>query len=92
MAEDAKTLKAVEKELAENEKTAKMTFEHLHFSAVAGAVFIDGEFESEEMRDIVLEVIRGVNDVRMARNRTQINPDARGGGWKQPHLHEGTKS
>ncbi len=90
MAEDAKTVKAVEKELAANEKTSGMNLEHLHFSAVAGVVFIDGEFESEEMRDTVLEVIRAVPGVRLARNRTQINPDARGGGWKQPHMHEGS--
>jgi len=37
----------------------------------------------------VLATIRVVPDVRLVRDRTQINPDARGGGWKQPHLHEG---
>ena len=88
MPEDAKTMKAVEKALADDETTAKMTFEHLHFSAVAGVVFVDGEFESGEMREKVIEVIKAAPGVRLVRDRSQINPDARGGGWKQPHLHE----
>ncbi len=88
MPEDAKTLKAVEKALAENESTSKMTFHHVHFSAVAGVVFVDGEFESQEMRDLVVAAIKATDGVRLVRDRTQINPDARGGGWKQPHLHE----
>jgi len=89
MPEDTKTVKAVEKALAENETTAKMTFEHLHFSAVAGVVFVDGEFESEDMRALVVAAIKATPGVRLVRDRTQINPEARGGGWKQPHLHEG---
>ena len=89
MPEDRKTVRAVEKALAENEATKEMNLEHLHFSAVAGVVFIDGEFESEEMRETVVGVAKATDGVRLVRDRTQINPDARGGGWKQPHLHEG---
>lgn len=88
MPEDAKSVKAVEKALAEDETTSKMTLEHLHFSAVAGVVFVDGEFESEEMRERVVAVAKAAPGVRLVRDRTQINPDARGGGWKQPHMHE----
>jgi hypothetical protein len=91
MPDDTKTVKAAEKALAENETTAKMTLEHLHLSAVAGVVFVDGEFESAEMRELVVGVIKAAPGVRLVRDRTQINPDARGGGWKQPHLHEGSK-
>lgn len=89
MPEDRKTVRAVEKALAENEGTKEMSLEHLHFSAVAGVVFLDGEFESEEHREQVLQIIKAVEGVRLVRDRTQINPEARGGGWKQPHLHEG---
>ena len=89
MPEDRKTVHAVEKALAESEATKDMNLEHLHFSAVAGVVFIDGEFESEEMRETVVGVAKATPGVRLVRDRTQINPDARGGGWKQPHLHEG---
>ena len=89
MPEDRKTVHAVEKALAENEATKEMSLGHLHFSAVAGVVFIDGEFESEEMRETVVGVAKATPGVRMVRDRSQINPDARGGGWKQPHLHEG---
>jgi osmotically-inducible protein OsmY len=89
MPEDRKTVHAVEKALAEHESTMEMDLGHLHLSAVAGVVFIDGEFESVEMRETVVEVAKAVPGVRLVRDRTQINPDARGGGWKQPHLHEG---
>ncbi len=89
MPEDRKTVHAVEKALAENEATKDMSLEHLHLSAVAGVLFIDGEFESEEMRETVVGVAKATPGVRMVRDRTQINPDARGGGWKQPHMHEG---
>ena len=50
---------------------------------------MDGELESVELRAKVIEVAKSVPGVRMVRDRTQINPDARGGGWKQPHTHEG---
>jgi len=89
MPEDRKTVRAVEKALAEDEATKEMSLEHLHLSAVAGVVFIDGEFESVEMRETVVGVMKAVAGVRLVRDRSQINPDARGGGWKQPHLHEG---
>ena len=89
MPEDRKTVHAVEKVLAEHETTKEMSLEHLHLSAVAGVVFLDGEVESEAMRDQLLEIIRGVEGVRMVRNRTQINPEAQAGGWKDPHQHGG---
>jgi len=86
MPEDRKTVHAVEKALTENEATAAL--EHLHLSAVAGVVFLDGEVESEAVRSQLLEVIRAVPGVRLVRDRTQINPEARAGSWKQPHRHE----
>jgi len=89
MPEDRKTVHVVEKALAENEATKDMSLEHLHLSAVAGVLFIDGAFESEEMRETVVGVAKATDGVRLVRDRTQINPDARGGGWKQPHMHEG---
>ena len=89
MPEDRKTVHAVEKALVEDEATKEMSLEHLHLSAVAGVVFIDGAFESVEMRETVVGVMKAVAGVRLVRDRTQINPDARGGGWKQPHMHEG---
>ena len=91
MPEDHKTLNAAKKALAENEETKELSLEHLHLSAVAGVVFVDGEFESEAVRDLMLGVMRGAPGVRMVRDRTQINPDARAGGWKEPHRHEGRR-
>jgi osmotically-inducible protein OsmY len=87
MPEDHKTVHAVEKALAENETTKEMNFEHLHLSAVAGVVFLDGAFVSEEMRETVVGVIKATAGVRMVRDRTQINAEARAGGWKEPHQH-----
>ncbi len=87
MPEDRKLVHAVEKALAENEATKALG--HLHISAVSGVVFLDGEVESEEQRDAVLAAAKAVEGVRMVRNRLQINPDARGGGWREPHRHEG---
>ena len=88
MPEDRKTVHAVEKALEENEPTKGL--EHLHLSAVAGVVFLDGELESEELRAEVIKIAKAATGVRMVRDRTQINPNARGGGWKQPHTHEQT--
>ena len=87
MPEDRKTAHAVEKALADSEETAGL--EHLHISGIAGVIFLDGELESVELRAKVIEVAKSVQGVRMVRDRTQINPNARGGGWKQPHTHEG---
>jgi osmotically-inducible protein OsmY len=86
MPEDRKLVRAVEKALAENEETQGL--EHLHVTGVAGAVFLDGEVESEAVRDAVMKVAKGVEGVRMVRNRLQINPEARGGGWREPHRHQ----
>ena len=87
MPEDRKLVHAVEKALAEGEATRGL--EHLHIRAVAGVVFLDGEVESREQREAVLAAAKAVEGVRMVRNRLQINPAARGGGWKEPHRHEG---
>jgi len=87
MPEDRKLAHAVEKALAENEATKGLG--HLHISAVSGVVFVDGEVGSEDTRDAAVVTAKAVDGVRLVRNRMQINPDARGGGWKEPHKHEG---
>jgi len=83
---DRKLVHAVEKALAENEETARLA--RLHISAVAGVVFVDGEVDSIEEKDAVVRVAKEIQGVRLVRDRLQINPQARGGGWQQPHLHE----
>ncbi len=88
MPEDPKTASAARKALAENEQTKDMDLEQLHITASSGVVFLDGEVDSKETREIVMAVLRETKGVRMVRDRTQINPDARGGGWKEPHRHE----
>jgi osmotically-inducible protein OsmY len=87
MLESQKLAHEVQKALAEDERTAGL--DHLHIKAVGAAIFLDGEVESDELRDTVEEVTKKVNGVGMVRNRLQINPAARGGGWKEPHHHEG---
>jgi osmotically-inducible protein OsmY len=86
MPEDRKLAHAVQKAVAENQETANL--QHLHISAVSGAVFLDGEVESAEQRATVLKVVKAVEGVKLVRDRLQINPQARGGGWKQEHQHE----
>jgi osmotically-inducible protein OsmY len=87
MPDPQKLAHAVRKALAEDERTVGL--EHLHIKGVGGAVFLDGEVESEELREIVEEVTKKVEGVGLVRNRLQINPQARGGGWRQEHQHEG---
>ena len=84
---DQKLAHAVQKALAEDERTIGL--EHLHIKAVGAAIFLDGEVRSEELRDTVEEVTKRVEGVGMVRNRLQINPQARGGGWREEHHHEG---
>jgi osmotically-inducible protein OsmY len=88
MPEDTKTASAARKALAESEQTKEMDLEQVHISASAGVVFVDGEFDSQDTREAVLAVLRGAPGVRFVRDRTQINPEARGGGWREPHHHE----
>ena len=87
MPEDRKLAHAVEKALSEDERTAGLA--SVHVKAVGTAVFVDGEVETEDLSEIVEEVVKKVEGVRMVRNRLQINPDARPGAWRQPHRHEG---
>jgi osmotically-inducible protein OsmY len=84
---DQKLAHAVQKALAEDERTIGL--EHLHIKAVGAAIFLDGEVQSEKLRDTVEEVTKKVEGVGMVRNRLQINPQARGGGWREEHHHEG---
>ncbi len=86
MPESQKFAHAVQKALAEDERTAGL--DHLHIKGVGAAIFLDGEVESEELRDIVEEIAKKVQGVGMVRNRLQINPQARGGGWRAEHQHE----
>ncbi len=86
MPESQKLAHEVQKALADDERTVGM--EHLHIKAVGPAIFLDGEVESEELRDTVEEVTKKVNGVGMVRNRLQINPQARGGGWREEHHHK----
>ena len=86
MPEDRKLTRAVEKALSEDERTSGL--QSVHVKAVSGVVFLEGEVESDQQREIVIEVAKGVESVRMVRNRLQINPQARGGGWREAHRHE----
>jgi osmotically-inducible protein OsmY len=86
MPESQKLAHAVQKALAEDDRTVGL--DHLHIKAVGAAVFLDGEVESDKLRDIVEEVTKKVEGVGMVRNRLQINPQARGGGWREEHRHE----
>ena len=87
MPENRQLVHAVQKALKENQATTGL--EHVHVTAVSGVVFLDGEVESEEQRGTVTQLVKGVNGVHLVRDRLQINPQARGGGWKQEHQHEG---
>lgn len=86
MPEDQKLTRAVAKALAENEATKAL--EHLHVRAVGGVVFLEGEVASAEERDAVMAAIKAVEGVRFVRNRLQVNPEGRGGGWREAHRHE----
>jgi osmotically-inducible protein OsmY len=88
MPESAKLTHAVEKALAADERTAGLEH-HVHVKAVGAAVFLDGEVESDEMRDLVIELVKKVEGVGLVRDRLQINPQARGGGWREEHAHGG---
>ena len=86
MPEDRKLTHAVEKALAEDERTSGM--ESVHVKAVSGVIFLEGEVTSREEGAVVNEVIKKVEGVRLVRDRMQINPQARAGGWREPHRHE----
>lgn len=86
MPDDRRLSRAVEKALTENESTADL--QSLHVSARAGVVFLDGEVGSEDQREAALAVAKKVEGVRLVRDRVQINPEARAGGWRAPHQHE----
>ncbi len=71
MAEDAALLAKVKEALAGQEE---LPHAHLHFRAVGGVIFLDGEVETEEEREGVEKFIRGVEGVRFVQNRLQVNP------------------
>jgi osmotically-inducible protein OsmY len=86
MPQSAKLTHAVEDALAKDERTSGL--DQVSVKAVGAAVFLDGEVESREVSEIVEEVVKKVDGVGMVRNRLQIYPQARGGGWREPHRHE----
>jgi len=86
MPEDRKLTHAVEKALREDKRTSGA--HSVHIKAVSGVIFLEGQVETAEERGAVEEIVKGVEGVRMVRNRLQINPQSRGGGWKEPHHHE----
>ena len=86
MPEDRKLTHAVEKALKEDARTSAL--HSVHIKAVAGVIFMEGEVESVEQRAALNEVVKKVEGVRMVRDRLQVNPDARGGGWREPHHHQ----
>jgi len=87
MPENRQLVHAVQKALKENQATAGL--DHLHVSAVSGVVFLDGEVETEALKDTVVQLVKSVKGVHMVRDRLQVNPQARGGGWREEHRHEG---
>ena len=86
MPDDRRLSRAVEKALTENESTAGL--QSLHVSARAGVVFLDGEVGSKDQREAAVALAKKVEGVRLVRDRVQINPEARAGGWRAPHQHE----
>jgi osmotically-inducible protein OsmY len=86
MPEDRKRTHAIEKALADDERTANLG--SVHVKAVGGAVFLEGEVATRDERDLAEEVVKKVEGVKLVRNRLQVNPDARPGGWREPHFHE----
>ncbi|HUU54646.1 MAG TPA: BON domain-containing protein [Armatimonadota bacterium] len=86
MPQSQKLAHEVEEALAKDERTKGL--EHVHVKAVGAALFLDGEVESRELSEIVEEVVKKVDGVGMVRNRLQVNPQERGGGWREPHRHE----
>ncbi len=86
MPEDRKLTHAVEKALAEDERTSGL--ESVHVKAVSGVIFLEGEVASREESATVNEIVKKVEGVRLVRDRMQINPQARAGGWREPHRHE----
>ena len=86
MPQSQKLAHAVEDALAKDERTGGLP--SVRVKAVGPAIFLDGEVETREERDLVEEVTKKVEGVGMVRNRLQINPQARGGGWREPHQHE----
>jgi osmotically-inducible protein OsmY len=86
MPQPQRLARAVEDALAEDKRTADLP--SIHVKAVGPAIFLDGEVESRELSGIVEEVAGKVDGVGMVRNRLQINPQARAGGWREPHHHE----
>ena len=86
MPEDRKRTNAIEKALADDERTAGL--DSVHVKAVGGAVFLEGEVDSRDMSAVVEEVVKKVDGVKLVRNRLQVNPTAGPGGWREPHHHE----
>jgi len=86
MPEDRKLTHAVEKALAEDKRTSGL--ESVHVKAVSGVIFLEGEVASREDGATVNEVVRKVEGVRLVRDRLQVNPQSRAGGWREPHRHE----
>ncbi len=86
MSQSQKLARAVDDALAKDERTAALS--SIHVKTVGAAVFLDGEVETKELSAIVEEVAKKVEGVGMVRNRLQINPQARAGGWREPHYHE----
>ncbi len=86
MPEDRKRTHAIEKALAEDERTAGL--ESVRVKAVGAAVFLDGAVETEEQRNLVEEIVKGVSGVKLVRNRLQLDPSGQPGGWREPHRHE----
>ncbi len=86
MPQSQKLAHAVEDALAKDERTTGIS--SLHVKAVGPAIFLDGEVETRELAETVEEVAKKVQGVGMVRNRLQINPQSRAGGWREPHRHE----
>lgn len=86
MPEDRKLTHAVEEALAKDKRTSGM--DSVHVKAVSGVIFLEGEVGSRQEGAAVNEVIKKVKGVRLVRDRLQINPQSRAGGWREPHRHE----
>ena len=86
MPADRKMVHAIEKALTEDKRTSGLT--SLHINAVSGVVFLEGSVGSSEERDVVVEVVKKVDGVRLVREKLQIDPDRTAGGWREAQHHE----
>jgi osmotically-inducible protein OsmY len=74
MTSEAEITKKVREALAADERLAGA---EISVKAVGGVVFLDGHTDTEEQKSVAEELARGVEGVRLVRNRVQAHPEHR---------------